>query len=192
MTNKYYTKHASSYIAEVESYDLSNVYPLFLKYLKANASLLDLGAGSGRDSRYFSNLGYTVTSLDANETFIKYMQAHQTNRVIHSTMEEYTTDEMFDGIWACASLLHIKKKNIKTIIEKYVALLKPSGVFYMCFKEGEHERMSGIRFYNDYTMETLGSLLKSIDHTKVLHLFKTIEEKENENQVWINAIIIKL
>lgn len=45
---------------------MSECYERFIKYLAPGDSIIDVGAGSGRDIRYFLNCGFDVDGIDAS------------------------------------------------------------------------------------------------------------------------------
>lgn len=51
----------------------------------------------------------------------------------------------YDVIWACASLLHVKEKDLQDVMERLKRLLKPEGILYASFKEGmaKESKMAG-------------------------------------------------
>ena len=61
----------------------------------------------------------------------------------------------FDGIWACASLLHVSEKELETVLVKFHRALKRDGVLYASWKYGEAECSDGERFYCDMTEEKM-------------------------------------
>jgi 2-polyprenyl-3-methyl-5-hydroxy-6-metoxy-1,4-benzoquinol methylase len=82
-------------------------YRPFLALLKPGARILDAGCGSGRDLKAFSERGYQVVGLDASELMVRLAREHSDQQVHHLAFQEVTYKEEFDGIWACASLLHV-------------------------------------------------------------------------------------
>ena len=63
-TIEYYEEHADDFVELTLDADMSTVYTRLEKWLNEGDSILDLGCGSGRDSRYFSGKGYEVTTVD--------------------------------------------------------------------------------------------------------------------------------
>lgn len=59
-TIEYYNDHAAEFCNSIQSADMSACYEKFLKYLKIGSKILDAGCGSGRDSKYFIERGFSV------------------------------------------------------------------------------------------------------------------------------------
>lgn len=88
---------------------------LFLPYLPASAHILDLGCGSGRDSAYFSSLGYEVTAVDGSAELCKRVTEKYGIDAYCLRFEEIEFTSRFDAIWASASLLHIPKADTSVL-----------------------------------------------------------------------------
>ncbi len=65
-TLDYYNKYAQSFIDGTVSVDFTQIQDLFLELLPKGAKILDLGCGSGRDTRYFLEQGYRVDATDGS------------------------------------------------------------------------------------------------------------------------------
>ena len=110
--SKYYKDHANDFIEGTINCDMSVQYNLFEKYLsKDSKRIMDLGFGSARDSLYFKSKGYQVTSIDPIKKFCVKAEKLGLDDIKCMTAQEIDYNEEFDGIWACASLLHVPKKN---------------------------------------------------------------------------------
>lgn len=63
-TLEYYEQHAEELFKDTVNADVSKLYEDFLGRLMSHGKILDLGCGSGRDSRYFIEKGYEVVAVD--------------------------------------------------------------------------------------------------------------------------------
>ena len=82
---------------------------------------------------------------------------------------------MFDGIWACASLLHVPSDEMDGILEKVTAALKPGGYLYMSFQYGDGEEIRGHRLYHDYTEKSLSRLMKHQSELHAVKIWSTVD-----------------
>ena len=146
---KYYSEHYREYIEDTKDADMSTLYLLFEKYLNKDTSkILDLGFGSGRDSLYFLSKGYDVVSVDPTQEFCKYGEDIGLNvRCIGAEKLDY--NNVFDGIWACASLLHVDSQILNEMFKKCSNALKTGGIFYCSFKYGDFEGIRNGRYFVD-------------------------------------------
>ena len=97
--------------------------------IKANVQI-DLGCGSGRDSKYFLEKGYAVIPVDGSAEMCIAASEYLHIPVRQMLFSELKFKNEFDGIWACASLLHVPKTQIRDIMAKVERALKPDGVLY--------------------------------------------------------------
>ena len=186
-TLAYYNQNADAFIEGTQHADMSEQYRFFLKHLSPGGKLLDLGCGSGRDSAYFSSLGFEVTAVDGSEELCKRVKENYGVEALCINFEDISFDAEFDAIWACASLLHVEKVNMPKVLNKVSAALKPGGVLYASFKYGSSERVSNGRFFNDYTENDIGMLLTPENQLTLLEYWITEDVRtERSGERWLN------
>ncbi len=160
-TIDYYNRNAVEYAEQTRAADVTDLYTHFEECLYPAARILDLGCGSGRDSRYFNERGYHVVPVDGSPEICR-MAAEYTKlpvRCLRFSELDYIED--FDGIWACASLLHVPKQELPAVMEKVERALKADGVLYASFKYGKGEKITEGRhfsYYNEYDLNLLSNL----------------------------------
>ncbi len=187
----YYDEHAEEYCAATADADISFCRDKFTACLPAGARILDAGCGSGRDSRAFMDDGFAVTAMDASGEICAIAEKLLGQKVLQLTFEEMNFQSEFDGIWACASLLHMEKKEIRSAMKNIINALKPDGVLYASFKYGTEERTSRGRLFNDYDENSLKALLTDSGF-EVLSIFITGDVREaRQGEKWVNAIARK-
>ncbi|MEA1974439.1 MAG: class I SAM-dependent methyltransferase [Bacillota bacterium] len=190
---KYYNDNSIKYVNSTFNTNMSLLYDKFETYLKPKCHILDLGCGSGRDSLYFHNKNYKVTSVDGSNEMIKYCETILKNKIIHSTFKDFNASYKFDGIWACASLLHVKKENIKNIIFKYISFLNIEGIFFISFKDRDTDFSKDGRDFTCFSKYSLENLLKQFDNIKILEFVETTDVRDNrEDEKWISVIFKKI
>lgn len=188
----YYNKYAAKVFEETAEQDMSVVMEEFLSQLEEGDTILDLGCGSGRDSLTFYELGYDVTALDASEEMCKLAEIHTGFEILNMTFEEMDFDGVFDGIWACASLLHVPKKELSGILTKIAWALKDSGVLYMSFKLGDFEGFRGERYFCDYTEDSITEVLKDNGRFDIIKIWETEDVRSGHSDTqWLNVLVRK-
>ncbi|MFT6898915.1 MAG: mutator protein MutT [Paraglaciecola sp.] len=189
----FYQKQAKNYADETVGIELGSLYTSFSNHLPSQAHILDLGCGSGRDSRYFLNNGYQVTALDGSSELAMLAEQLIEQPVVVGLYQDMLFENTFDGIWACASLLHCPKNQISAVLLKINQALKTDGVFYASFKWGEHETSDALgRFFNNYTCAQLRSLLNDVGGFEVIECWEEDKPLRNSTQKWVNILSKKI
>ena len=186
-TIEYYNQNADSFISGTINADMSETRNRFLRYIKSGGKILDAGCGSGRDSLAFQQAGYQVDAFDASEEICKKATELLGFTVECKRYEELSGSEEYDGIWACASLLHVSGNDLPDVMNRLYALLKPEGILYASFKEGSSERVKDGRFFHDMTEQGCIDLLKNAGF-EVLELYKSEDVRPDRTEIWVNAI----
>ncbi len=150
-TLQYYNANAKSFTANTFFVDFSQIQQEFLITLPPGAYILDFGCGSGRDTKYFLEHGYKVDAIDGSLELCKLASAHTGIKVRQMLFQELQERERYDGIWACASILHVAKNELPDILQRMYNALKPNGIIYASFKYGEFEGVRNGRYFSDFT-----------------------------------------
>lgn len=189
----YYNQHAAQYYDATVDLDMSQILERFQELLPEGAAVLDLGCGSGRDSLFLIEEGFDVTALDASEELCELAQIHIGQDVLCMHFEDMEFEEVFDGIWACASLLHVLENEIDSILTKVVNGLKPGGILYMSFRYGDGIREKDGRLSREYNTKMLKELMGRQKNMTVLDIFKSEDVREEQKEEnWINILTRKL
>lgn len=170
---------------------MTDHYRPFLSRLPAGVHILDLGCGSGRDSRAFLDMGYRVTAVDGSPALCVRASQYAGIPVRCLRFQELDYIAAFDGIWACASPLHVPKSEMPDVMARVSRALKPGGILYVSFKYGTTERESGGRFYNDYTEETIRTLFTDSNGLILKECWVTNDVRADRNEKWVNAVAEK-
>lgn len=191
-TIDYYEKNAEKFIRDTGCADMSAVRDAFLKYIPEGGSILDLGCGSGRDSRAFLDAGFQVTSVDGSAALCRAARLLTSQEAVCSLFSDFVPDRLYDGIWACSSLLHLSREDLEETVRRYAAFLRPHGCFYMSFKKGDFSGERNGRYFTDLTEESLLLLLKQVPDLKTDALFLTGDVRPGRGrEEWINVFAIK-
>jgi len=185
----YYNDSAKSFIEGTIDADLSDIHQRFLNYLPDSAHILDLGCGSGRDSKAFLDMGYTVTAMDGSIECCKLASDYIRQEVLCKTFEELDFDQAFDGVWACASLLHVPYKKLAGIFMKIAQAIKPGGILYASFKYGDFEGERNGRYFTDLNKNLLKKLIEPVEEFEIVETFVTEDMREDrDGETWLNVI----
>ena len=191
MTQDYYQQQAESFFNNTIDVDMSPLYQEFLSSIPAGGHVVDAGCGSGRDSRYFSEQGFDVTAFDASSALVELAKKHTGLPVLLSTFSEFSVSKPVDGIWACASLLHVPFDELTATFKHLAKSLKTGGVLYCSFKYGAGEVTREGRHFTNLNEELLTEVLQGTGLTVNKHWQSGDQREGRENERWLNAILVK-
>jgi SAM-dependent methyltransferase len=154
-TDQYYEQFAAEFFGSTVGVDMAPIHQRFLAQLTPGAHILDAGCGSGRDARAFAEAGFQVTAFDASAELARLASAHCGFEVAVRRFEDVDEVETFDGIWCCASLLHVPLAAMPATLDCLWRALRPGGTLYVSFKHGTGERVHGGRRFTDADEATL-------------------------------------
>lgn len=193
-TISYYDTHAHAFYERTHHLDLTPLYGKFLSYLKPGSNILDAGCGIGRDAHYFENHGYNVTAFDGSKALVKLANKRVKNPVQRMLFQNMAFTEEFDGVWACASLLHIADEELKTVLNKIHKALKPNGIFFASFKHGKGQITQENRTFYFKTEKNLRKDFK--EKFSIVEIWTTEDESTqtspSPDKMWINVLVRKI
>ncbi len=156
------------------------------------AVVLDLGCGAGQDARYLASLGYRVVGLDRTMSLLRF--ARQRGSSVPVVLADMRTlpvrSGSLDGIWAAASLIHLPKKTVPSVLAALHRLVKPEGLLGGTFTFGRNSRvktggwMPG-RYFARWKRDELARALRRAGW-QVLSL-RVVSNQERKGR-WINVI----
>ncbi len=191
-TIDYYNKNAKAFVERTISADMSICQDKFLGLLNAGSYILDAGCGSGRDSRIFLEKGFLVEAMDASKEMCRIAAEYIGQPVTCMKFEEMTYEARFDGIWACASLLHVEKCRMPEILLKLQRALKSGGILYASFKYGNTEEERLERFFSDYHLDEIENIFLQDGLFELVDSFVTEDVRPDyQNKPWVNVIVRK-
>ncbi len=188
--DNYYEKNAESYIEETIKCNMEEQYKLFTKYLIPKAKILDIGFGSGRDIEYFISKGYQAEGIDVTKAFVKNMQ-EKGYTVYLKAAEDLDFINYYDAIWACASLLHVKKDCLNEVMEKCALALKENGIIYCSFKYGDFEGIKNGRYFNYLNEKDINEILKNTNLNLLEMVITNDVREDRKDEKWLNLVLRK-
>jgi superfamily II DNA or RNA helicase/SAM-dependent methyltransferase/SOS-response transcriptional repressor LexA len=188
-TIAYYDRHAARYVDDTLAVDMSALHARFLAHVPNGGLILDAGCGSGRDSKAFLVGGYRVHAFDASQELVYRAAELLGQPVAVRRFADFSDAGCYDGIWACASLLHVPAAELPDIFGRLWAGLKPGGALYVSFKQGDGERTDGERHFTDATEVRLKQWLADLDDIHAIDCWITRDQRPQRDESWLNAII---
>lgn len=191
-TLNYYAQNAGEFCAGSLAIDMSDMHSRFLTHMPPEGSILDLGCGSGRDSKFFAERGYRVTAVDGSAELCKRAEQLIGFPVRCMLFEELDYTNEFDGVWACASLLHVEKEKMPHILGLVADALKDGGTLYLSYKYGTGQRVDNGRFFSDYTEADIPLLFPDFSPLSCQQWWITRDKRpERSHERWLNMICKK-
>ncbi len=190
MSARFYDDNAASFITATVEVDMADLYAPFLEQIPDGGSILDAGSGSGRDALAFRQLGYTVEAFDASQAMVTATRELADVPVRQATFETFECARTYDGIWACASLLHVERRNLPEALERLVGALAPGGVLYASFKYGDQEREHEGRFFLDLDETALREIVLRSGELDILQVWTTLDQRPGRSdERWLNCLL---
>jgi len=187
-TMDYYNQYADEFTASTFEVDMESLYRPFLAELPGGTRILDVGCGSGRDTLAFKKKGYHVDAIDYSDELVKKATRLTGIPIKLKSFYEVNDYEAYDGIWACASLLHCERTRLKEVIGKLLSALKPNGMLYMSFKYGNGDRQKDGRQFTDLDEVQAKALLGQFDRVQQIQQWITIDQRPERQEKWLNLI----
>lgn len=188
-TLQYYQQNTGSFVEGTVSADMHDARERFFKLLPSHAYILDFGCGSGRDAKAFLEQGYRVDAIDGSAELCRRASDLIGQPVKQMLFEDLSAVKQYDGIWACASILHLPRKELMSVLQKISDALKSGGILYTSFKYGEFEGIRGKRYFTDLTEESLTGLMKTVPSLQIVDTWITNDVRPGrEEERWINIL----
>ena len=187
-THQYYEQFAAEFFTATVGVDMSSIHQRFLARLQPEAHILDAGCGSGRDAKAFADAGFRVSAFDASPELARLATEHCGFEVRVGHFEDIAEVAAFDGIWCCASLLHVPLAAMPETLGRLWCALRPGGTLYVSFKHGAGERVHGERHFTDADEPTLRHWFAQLPDVDRLEIWLTEDQRPDRSERWTNAL----
>lgn len=192
-TIDYYNKNSEAFIESTKNVDFRKTQDHFLSKLPKEGRILDLGCGSGRDTKYFLDHGFQAEAVDGSEEMCRAAEELTGTEVKQMMFADLDVTERYDGIWACASLLHLPKTELAEVLEKTEKALKQDGILYLSFKYGDFDGERNERHFTDFTEETWKEFAGCLKNLQTEEMWAAADARaDRADQKWLNLILRKV
>lgn len=191
MTIQFYQQNANSFFDATVAVDMSSLYAPFVAAVMPQGKILDAGCGSGRDSKAFSEMGFAVDAFDASAEMVALATDYTGLPVRQQTFADLDDGERYDGIWCCASLLHVGMDALPDAMQRLSRTLKRGGAWYVSFKYGEGERLKDGRHFTDLNEAGLSALVAGLPDIRISSMWTTQDKRPERDETWLNALLVK-
>lgn len=191
-TIDFYELNAGRYAELTLAADLTELRGRFLGQLAPGARILDVGCGAGRDLRAFRDAGFAAEGIEPAAALAEIAREFSGCLVRVARIEEFDVKDArfkFDGVWACASLLHLRRVDLPRALTRIRHALRESGVLFVSMQQGLGERFAPDgRFYCLYLEEDLLWTIRDAGFV-VLDIWESGDALPNRSSIrWINVL----
>ena len=188
-TLSWYRDNAIQYAEETRNSLVLDALWEFLSRMKEGGTILDYGSGSGRDSAYFLDKGFSVDSLDGSAEMKAQAERLFGIKVKLASFLSLEEKDKYDGIWAQASILHLEEHDLRVALTLIERALKRDGVFYSSFRKGEEDGYENGRWYTNMTEGRFLSFLPASLYVE--KIWESQDVRPGVNRTWLSIICRK-
>lgn len=152
--------------------------------------ILEIGAGSGRDARELTDLGYDYVGTDISKGLLAQARINNPGLTfMQKSVYELDYNKEFDGFWCAAVLLHIPRTRTQEALSNIRRAMKPSAVGFIAIKEGEGEGLEedefGQRFFTYWRNDDFKDALSRSNFMVVSEGYRPMSERTK----WLTYIV---
>ena len=189
----YYNKNSVDFVHSTRDVDFREIQDKFLGLIAPKSLILDFGCGSGRDTKYFLSKGYIVEAWDGSIELCKAASEFTQIDVKNKLFQDLSASSLYDGIWACSSILHLPLNDLILVMKKIESALKNTGVLYTSFKYGDYSGERNGRYFTDMTEDRFDEILQHCPSLHTIEIWQTGDvRQERENEKWLNILLRKI
>lgn len=189
----YYNKNSVDFVHSTRDVDFREIQDKFLGLIAPKSLILDFGCGSGRDTKYFLSKGYIVEAWDGSIELCKAASEFTQIDVKNKLFQDLSASSLYDGIWACSSILHLPLNDLILVMKKIESALKNTGVLYTSFKYGDYSGERNGRYFTDMTEDRFDEILQHCPSLHIIEIWQTGDvRQERENEKWLNILLRKI
>ena len=189
-----YHQIAADYAARWGGLRLERALNTFAGRVTGPQRVLDLGCGPGRDIGFLTRLGCQVFGLDLSSGMLAEAQRLLPRApLLRAALRTLPlASHSLDGIWACASFVHLRRAQLPGALDETVRLLRPqAGSLYLALKGGQGERWVTDRrnrrcFFTYYQPAQVRTLLEHAGF-QVLESWISADQA-GRDEPWINVV----
>jgi SAM-dependent methyltransferase len=187
----FYTQEAAAYTSRGQEPNVRYI-EAFLAMLPPQASILELGCGGGQDTELMIAKGFNIRPTDGTPEIAKAAERRLGIPVATLLFGDLDDDNMYEGVWANACLLHVHKTELPGILGRIHRALKTGGIFYASFKAGESDGRDQFgRYYNYPSRDWLAAVYHAFPWQGVTIKSEQGSGYDQKPTEWLHVTAIK-
>lgn len=191
-TVNYYNRNVKQFYDNTVAVDFTDTQSVFLSKLAKGSAILDFGCGSGRDTKYFLSQGHHVEAIDGSLELCKLASQYTGIQVRPMLFQELSVINKYDGIWACASILHLPWSELADVMRRMQAALKANGIIDTSFKYGTFSGERNGRYFTDMTEARFAGIIEEIGGLQIEEQWISADVRPGRGEEqWLNIILRK-
>lgn len=190
-TIDYYNNNADWYYWTTVGLDMDALRKKFASYLPGEARVIDMGCGSGRDTAAFTDMGHDALGLDAAKELLALAVERLEIKGAVGDLSSWVSSAPYDGIWCCASLIHLNDEEKARFFRNLQRNLKPGGVIYISVRDGIETGVDEKgRYMSNCTEEELREYLSGAG-CEITETLITEDTLGRSDAKWLNVFAVK-
>ena len=99
--------------------------------------ILDAGSGPGRDSAAFARTGHPTVALDLSWQFMRHVAETSSAHAVRGDLRQLPFPaQAFEGVWICASLVHMPDEEIVRSLREARRVMRADGLLFCSMASG--------------------------------------------------------
>lgn len=186
-----YDEHAARFWQGTRDHDVRQNIDALLRHIRAEPPyrILDFGCGPGRDLAAFRALGHAPTGLEGSPALAAMARDHSDCEVWEQDFLSLNLPSgAFDGIFANASLFHVPRAKLPTVLGQLRAALRRDGVLFASNPRGNNEEgWNGGRYGAYHDLEAWRAFLTQVGFLELEHYYRP-PGMPVERQRWLASV----
>jgi len=187
--NNFYEENYQHYFNSTVGLDPSVFLEPFTRLLEPQATILDIGCGSGRDLRWFARMGFQPTGFEQSPSLARLARQHADCLVIEGDFHSYNFSQLqFFALAFVGSLVHLPKDDVPAILQSTCQALVPNGVIFITMKEGKGtSSVADGRIFTLWLREEIEKIFAE-NNLRILEFSRQISKMRPED-TWLGYVL---
>jgi SAM-dependent methyltransferase len=199
-TVRAYDASATDYLERTQELPaaIASAIGRFVRVVPPGSRVLEVGSGSGRDALALEQAGLSVRQTDITPAFVDLLRARgqvadRLDPLVDDLADPATPEAAYDGVWADASLLHVDREDLPTVLARLARATRPGGGLFVSVKEGDgedwsiHGNVTAPRFFTFWREEPLRSALEAAGWS----VREVVRTEGSEREPWLAALAVR-